>query len=214
MDAVGGIDLQVIPGEIVGLVGGNGAGKSTTMRIIAGTEAADSGEVSFLGRPINHLALFRRARLGISYLPQHASVFPELTIRDNLELALNIQPDSASDLPELVEAHGLGARLDQRVGLLSGGERRRVEIVRMLLMRPKLLLLDEPFAGLDAIHLDYLAKVFRDLAAGGMGLLLADHNAHIVADLCDRMLIIDSGIIQMRGAPDMVAVGATIQNGT
>lgn len=204
---VDGVDLQVEPGEIVGLLGPNGAGKTTCFRMITGLERPDLGQVQLDDQDLGRLPLWRRVRLGLGYLPQESSVFRKLSARQNLAVALEGQPDGPSAEELLAEA-GLSQVADSPAGTLSGGERRRLEIARCLALRPRVVLLDEPFAGVDPVAVADLQVRIRALARQGIGVLLTDHAVREALLICDRALLLDAGRVLVSGSPSEVATDA------
>ncbi len=197
------LSLRVEPGEVVGLLGPNGAGKTTTFRILAGLLRADAGEVRLDGVELGRKPLWRRARLGLGYLPQRPTVFRRLTVAENVAAALEDPRDPR--LHALLESFGLAALADARGAELSGGERRRVEIARALARRPRVLLVDEPFAALDPKTASSVAGHLRRLAEEGVGVLLTDHDARQTLVAADRVYILDRGVLLLEGAPGEVA---------
>ncbi len=203
------VSLSVAPGEIVGLLGPNGAGKTTTFSMIVGLLEPDSGEIHLGRRDVTALPLHRRALEGIAYLPQDASVFRGLTVRGNIELVLEAQGDAEADIVEtctsLLTEFGLADIADRSAYLLSGGERRRCEIARAMAIRPKHLLLDEPFAGIDPIAVAEIQRIIKRLASQGIGVLVTDHNVRETLQITDRAYIISRGRIFRRGSPRALA---------
>jgi lipopolysaccharide export system ATP-binding protein len=206
---VDGLDLEVWPGEIVGLLGPNGAGKTTTFNMIVGAIRPTQGSV-FLGeREITSLPMFRRARLGVVYLPQEASVFRKLSVADNLNAILETIEPSAKKRrarrEELLSEFGLTEKARQRADSLSGGERRRVEIARALVLSPKFLLLDEPFTGIDPITTDEIQKIINGLKQKGIGIVITEHKVRETLASCDRAYVIKDGRILRHGSPTEIA---------
>ena len=198
------ISFDVAAGEIVGLLGPNGAGKSTVFRILAGVERADGGTVSLAGASVDGLPLDARARRGLGYLPQEDSLFRDLSVADNVVLALQVS--GREGLPaEFLERVGIGGLARRAVSGLSGGERRRLQIARLLAIQPSVMLLDEPFAGLDPVAIQDLQAIFRELASGGVGVLLTDHAVRETLGTVDRAILDDAGLIQAQGTPAEVA---------
>ena len=203
------VSLTVTGGEVVGLLGPNGAGKTTTFSMVVGLVAPDSGRVRLDGEDVTSLPMFRRARRGMGYLPQEASVFRKLTALENLLAILETLPlgreDREARAHELLDRFKL-SHLAHSVGdTLSGGERRRLEIARALTLTPRFMLLDEPFAGIDPITVLDLQQVIRDLAAGGIGVLVTDHNVRDTLAITDRAYIINAGAIFRAGSPSALS---------
>jgi len=203
---VKGASLYVRRGEAVGLLGPNGAGKTTIFYMITGLIAADSGRVELDGHDVTALPMYQRARLGIGYLPQEASIFRGLTVEDNIRAVLEVvEPDKRRrehDLDALLDEFNI-ARLRKTPSIaLSGGERRRCEIARALATRPNYMLLDEPFAGIDPIAVGDIQALVRHLTNRGIGVLITDHNVRETLGLTDRAYIIYSGEVLMEGRPD------------
>jgi lipopolysaccharide export system ATP-binding protein len=203
---VKGVSLYVRKGEAVGLLGPNGAGKTTVFYMITGLIKADQGRIDLDGADVTRLPMYQRARLGIGYLPQEASIFRGLTVEDNIRAVLEVvEPDSkrrARDLDALLDEFNI-ARLRKSPAIaLSGGERRRVEIARALATRPNYMLLDEPFAGIDPIAVGDIQSLVRHLTNRGIGVLITDHNVRETLGLTDRAYIIYSGEVLMEGRPD------------
>jgi lipopolysaccharide export system ATP-binding protein len=203
---VRGVSLYVRKGEAVGLLGPNGAGKTTVFYMITGLIKADQGRIELDGADVTRLPMYQRARLGIGYLPQEASIFRGLTVEDNIRAVLEVvEPDARrreQDLDGLLEEFNI-ARLRQTAAIaLSGGERRRVEIARALATRPSYMLLDEPFAGIDPIAVGDIQALVRHLTNRGIGVLITDHNVRETLGLTDRAYIIYSGEVLMEGRAD------------
>jgi lipopolysaccharide export system ATP-binding protein len=200
---VNGVSIHVRRGEAVGLLGPNGAGKTTVFYMITGLIKADRGRVELDGQDVTRLPMYQRARLGVGYLPQEASIFRGLNVEDNIRAVLEVtEPDRRrreADLNALLEEFGI-ARLRKTPSIaLSGGERRRVEIARALASRPSYMLLDEPFAGIDPKAVVEIQKLVRHLTNRGIGVLITDHNVRETLDLTDRAYIIYSGAVLMEG---------------
>ena len=202
--AVDGISFRMTVSEVVGLLGPNGAGKTTAFFMIAGFIEPSEGSVLLGDRDITRLPMYRRARLGIAYLPQEPSVFRRLTVRQNVLAVLEtrrLPRGQRHDLcDELLADLGIEEIADQRAHTLSGGERRRTEIARALASDPRFLLLDEPFAGIDPIAVHHLKEVVRSLSGRGIGILLTDHNVRDALEITDRSYIIDGGHIIAEGS--------------
>lgn len=197
------VDLEVGQGEIVGLLGPNGAGKTTTFYMIVGLIRPEAGEI-FLGeRKLTGLPMYRRAGMGIGYLPQEPSVFRKLTVEENLNAILETRgmsrAERASRLEELLDELGLQKVRSSRAYLLSGGERRRLEITRALITEPRFILLDEPFAGVDPIAVDDIQKIISRLKQRGIGILITDHNVRETLQITDRAYIMFEGRIHLSG---------------
>lgn len=211
---VRGVDFSMHTGEVVGLLGPNGAGKTTTFYMIVGFYRPTSGEVFLDGIRITRLPMYRRAWMGISYLPQEASVFRKLTVEQNILAVLESRRDlSFSErnrkLDELIEEFDIGRIRNQPAYTLSGGERRRTEIARSLAIEPKFLLLDEPFAGIDPIAVSDIKSMVRLLADRGIGVLITDHNVRDTLEITDRAIIISSGQIVAQGCKEDILESPT-----
>jgi lipopolysaccharide export system ATP-binding protein len=209
------VSVRIAPGEIVGLLGPNGAGKTTSFYLILGLVPADEGRVLLDGRDITSLPMYMRAREGIGYLPQEASVFRRLSVEDNLLAVLELtgtDADTAHDRARtLIEEFGL-AHVARTPGYaLSGGERRRVEIARSLALEPRYMLLDEPFAGIDPIAVGELQRAVIGLKARGLGVLITDHNVRETLQIVDRAYIISQGRIFRHGTPSELADDAEVR---
>jgi lipopolysaccharide export system ATP-binding protein len=206
---VDGVSFDVEPGRVVGLLGPNGAGKTTSFYMVVGLVVPDEGEIALGENGIGHLPMFQRARIGLSYLPQEASIFRRLTVRENLAVALEAQGVSGSTKDERIEELLKEFRVDHirdSFGYaLSGGERRRVEIARALAGNPKFILLDEPFAGIDPIAVADIQEVIRQLTNKGIGVLITDHNVRETLGICDYAYIMKDGRVQVEGPAQEVA---------
>lgn len=203
---VNDLSISMARGEVVGLLGPNGAGKTTSFYMIVGLVTPDSGEVLLDGEPITDLPMYQRARRGISYLPQEPSVFRKLTVEQNLMAILETLPlrrdERVSKMERLIEQMGLERVRKSRGYMLSGGERRRVEIARSLVIDPHFLLLDEPFSGIDPIQVAELQDIIFSLKQSGIGILITDHNVAVTLAVTDRAYIINEGRIFRAGTPD------------
>ena len=200
------VSVKVVQGEVVGLLGPNGAGKTTSFYMIVGLISPDSGRVLLDGEDITNLPMYRRARRGISYLSQEPSVFRKLTVEENLMAILETLPLTRHKRRErmetLIEELGLEAVRRNKGYALSGGERRRVEIARSLVINPSFLLLDEPFSGIDPIQVLELQRIIADLKRAGIGILVTDHNVRETLAVTDRAYIINNGKIFRTGSPE------------
>lgn len=205
--AVADVSLEVTPGEIVGLLGPNGAGKTTCFYMIVGLVTPDSGSVAIDGADITQAGMPQRARMGLGYLPQEASVFRKLSVQDNLRAILETRADLSPDarearLERLLNDLHIGHIRTSPGAALSGGERRRVEIARALVIEPRFMLLDEPFAGVDPITVIDIQRIIRDLAARGIGVLITDHNVRETLGICHRAYIVNEGEVLAAGPPE------------
>lgn len=202
---VDNVSVNVHQGEVVGLLGPNGAGKTTSFYMIVGLISPDSGQIAIDGDDITDLPMFRRARRGVSYLPQEASVFRKLTVEENLLAILETLPLDARQRRErmnrLIAQLGLETVRNSKGYMLSGGERRRTEIARSLVIEPAFLLLDEPFSGIDPIQVIELQRIIGELKKSGIGILITDHNVRETLAVTDRAYIISSGRIFRAGTP-------------
>ncbi len=215
------VSLAVESGEVVGLLGPNGAGKTTSFYMIVGLVRADAGAITIDGKSIEDMPIHRRARLGLSYLPQEASIFRKLNVEENVRAVLELQLDDAGKpLSAKVIAERLDALLkDLRVDhlrdspalALSGGERRRVEIARALATQPRFILLDEPFAGIDPIAVIEIQRIIGFLKARGIGVLITDHNVRETLGICDHAYIISDGHVLAEGTPQAIVDNADVR---
>lgn len=214
------VSLEVASGEVVGLLGPNGAGKTTSFYMIVGLVPLDAGAIDLNGTGISHLPIHRRAQLGLSYLPQEASVFRKLSVEDNIRAVLELQRVDGRALSKAL----LQARLDTLLGelqiehlrenpalSLSGGERRRVEIARALATNPRFVLLDEPFAGVDPIAVIDIQRIVGFLKERGIGVLITDHNVRETLGICDRAYIINQGAVLASGRPDEIIADESVR---
>jgi len=206
---VDGVSIELQTESIVGLLGPNGAGKTTTFYMIAGLIKPDEGTILLDGKDITHLSMHQRARRGITYLPQEASVFRRLSVADNVRLVLEAKGLSKSEIQrrteELLEDMGLTRLADRKSEVLSGGERRRVEVMRALATDPKFILLDEPFAGVDPLSIADLQEIIKDLRNRGMGIFISDHNVRETLTVCERAYIVSDGHVIESGSPEKIA---------
>ena len=203
------VSVRIEGGEVVGLLGPNGAGKTTTFYIIVGLLRPDRGRVSLNGRDLTDLPIHQRARAGISYLPQEPSVFRKLTVEENILAILETLPISAEEremrLCRLLEELSIAHLAKSKAHALSGGERRRLEITRALVISPKFMLLDEPFAGIDPLAVLDIQKIVQQLKERGIGVLITDHNVRETLGICDRAYILNEGAILEEGVPADIA---------
>jgi lipopolysaccharide export system ATP-binding protein len=199
-------EFSLEQGEIVGLLGPNGAGKTTCFYMVVGLIAADAGTIRIDEQDVTTLPMHARARLGVGYLPQEASVFRRLSVSDNILAILELREDldadaRATELEALIDDLQIGHIANQKGVSLSGGERRRVEIARALAAKPRFMLLDEPFAGIDPISVVDIQRIVRQLKARGIGILITDHNVRETLGICERAYIMSEGAVLAQGAP-------------
>ena len=206
---VNGVNLVVQSGEVVGLLGPNGAGKTTTFHMMVGLVQPDEGQVLLNEDNLTEAPIYQRARAGISYLPQESSVFRRLTVAQNLLAILQTLDLSSAEQKEradaLMKMLGVSHLASHKAFTLSGGERRRVEIARALVLSPFFLLLDEPFTGIDPIAVAEIQKIVRNLIISGIGILITDHNVRETLGICDRAYIVNEGTILEEGTPQSIA---------
>ncbi len=211
-NVVDNVSLEVNAGEIVGLLGPNGAGKTTTFYMIVGVVRPDGGQIFLDGKDITHLPIHIRARMGIGYLPQEASIFRKLTVRENIMLPLQHSDVPSAEREEFVDRvlreFGIEELGDYKGYMLSGGERRRVEVSRSLVNAPKVILLDEPFSGIDPITVYDIQGVILKLKSRGFGVLITDHNVRDTLAITDRAYLIYEGKVMVHGRPDEVAASS------
>jgi lipopolysaccharide export system ATP-binding protein len=215
------VHLSVKAGEVVGLLGPNGAGKTTSFYMIVGLVRADAGEITIEGQRVERMPIHRRSRLGLSYLPQEASIFRRLTVEENIRAVLELQEDDngKSLSPEAIDKllNGLLRDLsidklrDSPAPALSGGERRRVEIARALATQPRFILLDEPFAGVDPIAVIEIQRIIGFLKSRGIGVLITDHNVRETLGICDRAYIISEGRVLAEGTPGEIVENTDVR---
>ncbi|HEX7438187.1 MAG TPA: LPS export ABC transporter ATP-binding protein [Caldimonas sp.] len=215
------VRLAVDSGEVVGLLGPNGAGKTTSFYMIVGLTAADGGRIELDGRDLSRMPIHSRARLGLSYLPQEASIFRKLTVQENIRAVLELQlgPDGKAFKPAVIEELLAGLLKDLSIDklrdspapALSGGERRRVEIARALATQPRFILLDEPFAGVDPIAVIEIQRIISFLKGRGIGVLITDHNVRETLGICDRAYIISEGQVLAEGTPAEIVENADVR---
>jgi lipopolysaccharide export system ATP-binding protein len=215
------VSLQVSSGEVVGLLGPNGAGKTTTFYMVVGIVATDGGDISIDDQSLARLPMHKRARLGLSYLPQEASIFRKLSVEDNIRAVLELQSDAAGKplgsgeiqtrLDKLLEDLQITRLATSMAMSLSGGERRRVEIARSLATDPRFILLDEPFAGVDPIAVLEIQRIIRFLKARNIGVLITDHNVRETLGICDHACIINAGTVLASGTPDEIVANEDVR---
>lgn len=215
------VNMAVAAGEVVGLLGPNGAGKTTSFYMIVGLVRADAGRIEIDGRAVERLPIHERSRLGLSYLPQEASIFRKLTVEENIRAVLELQRDEAG---KALSGETIQRRLDRLLAelsieklrtspalALSGGERRRVEIARALATRPRFILLDEPFAGVDPIAVIEIQRIINYLKTRGIGVLITDHNVRETLGICDRAYIISEGSVLAEGTPQEIVANPEVR---
>ncbi len=215
------VSLAVFKGEVVGLLGPNGAGKTTSFYMLVGLLRSDAGQILLDGQAIQNLPIHRRARLGLGYLPQEASIFRKLNVADNVRAVLELQEDEAGKplgkaaiearLDELLKDLHVDHLRDSPAPALSGGERRRVEIARALATNPRFILLDEPFAGIDPIAVIEIQRIIGFLKSRGIGVLITDHNVRETLGICDRAYIINDGHVLTSGTPAEIVENADVR---
>ena len=209
------VSLSIDSGQIVGLLGPNGAGKTTCFYMVVGLVACDGGDVHLDGRPITHLPIHQRAKLGVSYLPQEASVFRKLTVTENIKSVLELQGLAANEVDaraeQLLEELHITHIRNSQAASLSGGERRRVEIARALSTDPRFILLDEPFAGVDPIAVLDIQKIIRFLKERNIGVLITDHNVRETLGICDHAYIMNEGSVLAAGRPDEIIYNENVR---
>lgn len=209
------VSLSVASGEVVGLLGPNGAGKTTCFYMMVGLVPLDSGSIVLDQRELSHMPIHRRARLGLSYLPQEASIFRRLSVADNIRAVLELQDYEPEEMQQrlddlLNDLHISHLRTNPAISL-SGGERRRVEIARALATRPRFILLDEPFAGVDPIAVLDIQVIIRFLKERGIGVLITDHNVRETLGICDHAYIISEGTVLASGKPDEIIYNESVR---
>ncbi|WP_045727994.1 LPS export ABC transporter ATP-binding protein [Xanthomonas sp. GPE 39] len=208
--------LTLDAGEVVGLLGPNGAGKTTCFYMIVGLVEADAGRIVLDGSDITALPMYKRAKLGVGYLPQEPSVFRKLSVADNIRLVLELREDldeagQERELLSLLDELQIGHVAEQLGASLSGGERRRCEIARALAAKPRLMLLDEPFAGVDPISVGEIQRIVTHLKQRGIGVLITDHNVRETLGICDRAYILNEGGVLAQGAPEALLANSDVR---
>jgi lipopolysaccharide export system ATP-binding protein len=220
-EVVKDVSLTVRKGEVVGLLGPNGAGKTTSFYMIVGLLRASAGDILIDGQHVEHMPIHQRARMGLSYLPQEASIFRKLSVQDNVRAVLELQQDAQGRslgeaqieqrLTELLQDLRVESLRDSPALALSGGERRRVEIARALATQPRFILLDEPFAGIDPIAVIEIQRIISFLKARGIGVLITDHNVRETLGICDHAYIISEGRVLAQGTPSDIVDNADVR---
>ena len=209
------VSLEVSSGEVIGLLGPNGAGKTTCFYMMVGLVPLDGGEIYLDDKRLTHMPIHRRAQLGLSYLPQEASIFRRLTVAENVRAVLELQNNNAAQITEkldqLLQDLHVDHLRDNPAISLSGGERRRVEIARALATEPRFILLDEPFAGVDPIAVIDIQKIIRFLKERDIGVLITDHNVRETLGICDRAYIINDGTVLAYGKPDEIVYNDSVR---
>jgi lipopolysaccharide export system ATP-binding protein len=209
------VSLDVRSGEVIGLLGPNGAGKTTSFYMMVGLVPLDGGSIRLDGNDLGRMPIHRRSRLGLSYLPQEASIFRKLTVAENIQAVLELQPLPPAQIRErlddLLHALHIGHLRNSPALSLSGGERRRVEIARALATQPRFILLDEPFAGVDPIAVLDIQKIIRFLTDQNIGVLITDHNVRETLGICDRAYIINDGLVLASGKPDEIIYNESVR---
>ncbi len=212
---VADVSVEVGSGEVVGLLGPNGAGKTTCFYMVVGLVACDGGDVYIDDKKITHLPIHQRAKLGVSYLPQEASVFRKLTVMENIKAVLELQRYSAEEIADrserLLEELHISHIRNSSAASLSGGERRRVEIARALATEPRFILLDEPFAGVDPIAVLDIQKIIRFLKERNIGVLITDHNVRETLGICDHAYILNEGSVLASGRPEEIIYNDSVR---
>ena len=210
------VSLSMNSGEIVGLLGPNGAGKTTSFYMIVGLIKPDAGNIYLDGRPITHMPMHARARLGVGYLPQEPSIFRKLSVSDNLRAVLELRGDMSEGqielrIEELLEEFSVSHLRTQPAIGLSGGERRRVEIARALATEPRFMLLDEPFAGVDPLSIIDIQKIIQHLRQRGIGILITEHNVRETLGICDRVYILNEGRVIAEGDSEAIVANPEVR---
>ncbi|MCK4761837.1 MAG: LPS export ABC transporter ATP-binding protein [Candidatus Aminicenantes bacterium] len=210
---VNSISVNVHPGEIIGLLGPNGAGKTTTFLMILGIHKPENGRIMLNGKNITKEPVYLRARQGISFLPQEPSIFKGMTVRENVQAIIDMHPDKKSvDIQAILDEMGLPELENRKAYLLSGGERRRLEIARSLVLAPDFLLLDEPFAGIDPIQIKEIQKLIKTFKEKGLGIIITDHNVREILKITDRSYIINKGEVIFQGDSGELIINERVQN--
>lgn len=206
-----GINLNVRTGEVVGLLGPNGSGKTTLFNIILGVVIPSSGKIYLGEKDITKIPIHKRAKLGITYLQQETSVFRQLSVEDNLKLVIEYHDKDMKKIPKLLKEFGINSLKNQYAFYLSGGEKRRLELARMMTLSPKFLLLDEPFVGIDPKTVKEIQKMVISLKERGLGIIITDHSVDALKDIVDRLYVIHKGDIIASGQPEEVLNDETVK---
>ena len=210
-----GIDISITSDKIFGLLGPNGAGKTSLFSILAGLSKPSMGEVLYDSKIVNNLSFEQRSELGVIYLPQEPSVFRELTVEENIKAALEAKKydkrEIENKLSQISEEFDLMSIKTQKCNSLSGGQRRRVEIARAIALSPKLILLDEPFAGIDPLIISEIKTLIKDLKEKGIGVLISDHNVNATLDICDFIYVINAGKVIAQGIPNEIVQNEVVK---
>lgn len=210
---VHGISLKVYQGEIIGLLGPNGAGKTTTFLMMLGIHKPETGKIMLNDNDITKEPVYIRARLGISFLPQEPSIFKGLSVKENIEAIMDMHPDKRSlNILQILAEMGLTELGNRKANLLSGGERRRLEIARSLVLSPDFLLLDEPFAGIDPIQIKEIQKLIKTFKEKGLGIIITDHNVREILKITDRSYIINKGEVIFQGDSEKLISNERVKN--
>ncbi len=209
------IDISISSKKIYGLLGPNGAGKTTLFSILAGLSKSTQGEIFFDTKNVNDLSFEKRSELGVIYLPQEPSVFRELTVKENIQAALEAKQYNQNEIENKINEISYEFNLDginfQKCNSLSGGQRRRVEIARAMALSPKLILLDEPFAGIDPLVINEIKELIKNLKEKEIGVLISDHNVKATLEICDFIYVINSGRVMAKGTPSEIVENKLVQ---
>ncbi len=209
------IDISISSKKIYGLLGPNGAGKTTLFSILAGLSKSTQGEIFFDTKNVNDLSFEKRSELGVIYLPQEPSVFRELTVKENIQAALEAKQYNQNEIGKKINEISYEFNLDginfQKCNSLSGGQRRRVEIARAMALSPKLILLDEPFAGIDPLVINEIKELIKNLKKKEIGVLISDHNVKATLEICDFIYVINSGKVMAKGTPNEIVENKLVQ---
>ena len=213
---VSGVSMTIEAGEIVGLLGANGAGKSTTFRMSVGIVKPDSGSISFEGTEISRMPMHKRAQLGMGYLAQEPTIFAHLSVADNIKIVLEHhypKSEHKDRLERLLKELSIGHLRDSKAGSLSGGERRRLEITRSLVVEPKVVFFDEPFAGVDPKNRSDIQNITEEIRGRGISVLITDHHAEAILRMVDRLYVMENGSILASGTPEEIVANDDVRRG-